>query len=215
MEDQISLKSPCNKKEKVDAEDEKREGKKITNQGCKRQYIQIDIEKRKELLEELEKNNTTIKNAAEKLNINYSTAKNIVNVYRREKRIHTLPKRNSCNFKTNENGGHIPQSGMMSFYNAEEAEQMMSEYGKKKPRLEEKSEARQFDLPASQIGTLTKDPERQSNGGHMSGLNSQINKPDPNLWKRPNNDQGEVQPQFHFDLYTSNIESRLVYALTL
>lgn len=59
----------------------------------KRAYIQVDYEKRLELLEQIQKDHSTIKAASEKLKINYSTAKNIIKLYRKESRIHKLPKR--------------------------------------------------------------------------------------------------------------------------
>ncbi len=59
----------------------------------KRRYSQIDCRLRKELLQAIDTGRLSIKDAAEKLGINYSTAKNIVRIFRRESRMHKLPKR--------------------------------------------------------------------------------------------------------------------------
>jgi hypothetical protein len=59
----------------------------------KRRYVQIPDEKRKQLLEMLHHSNLTIKTIAEQLDINYSTAKHIVKLYKLENRAHALPRR--------------------------------------------------------------------------------------------------------------------------
>lgn len=59
----------------------------------KRKYSQIDYDVRQQLLQIIDKGQLSIKTASEQLGINYSTAKNIVRIYRREKRVHKLPKR--------------------------------------------------------------------------------------------------------------------------
>jgi len=59
----------------------------------KRKYSQVDQEMRKELLRIIESEQLSIKLASEKLGINYSTAKNIVRIFRKEKRMNKLPKR--------------------------------------------------------------------------------------------------------------------------
>ena len=59
----------------------------------KRKYNQVDVDLRKELLHAIETKQLSIKSASEQLGINYSTAKNIVRIYRKEKRMHKLPKR--------------------------------------------------------------------------------------------------------------------------
>ncbi len=65
-----------------------------SSQMCnKRRYNQVDVDLRKELLHAIESQQLSIKSASEQLGINYSTAKNIVRIYRREKRMHKLPKR--------------------------------------------------------------------------------------------------------------------------
>lgn len=59
----------------------------------KRTYNQVDLELRKRLLDAIQTRNLSIKTASDELGINYSTAKNIVRIYRREKRMNKLPKR--------------------------------------------------------------------------------------------------------------------------
>ena len=60
---------------------------------AKRTYNQVDLELRKSLLDAIQTRNLSIKTASDELGINYSTAKNIVRIYRREKRMNKLPKR--------------------------------------------------------------------------------------------------------------------------
>lgn len=49
----------------------------------KRSYIQCELWKRQSLVEKVEKEGMTIKDAAKVLDINYSTAKHIIKVYRK------------------------------------------------------------------------------------------------------------------------------------
>ncbi len=58
----------------------------------KRAYSTIPQETRLDLLRLIEHDQLTIKEAAKRLGINYSTAKHIVKLFRMERRIHTLPK---------------------------------------------------------------------------------------------------------------------------
>jgi hypothetical protein len=74
--------------------------KNLTQKRNKRNYIQVDTDKRKELLEVIQEEKMTIKAAAEKLKINYSTAKNFVKLYRKYGRIQKLPKKNYYNLNS-------------------------------------------------------------------------------------------------------------------
>ena len=58
----------------------------------KRGYTKISEIKRYELIEVIEKNQMTIKEAARSLKINYSTAKNIVKIFRQERRSNVILK---------------------------------------------------------------------------------------------------------------------------
>ncbi len=49
----------------------------------KRSYVPVDVEKRQRLIKAVEEDGLTIKEAAQNLKINYSTAKHIVKVYKR------------------------------------------------------------------------------------------------------------------------------------
>ena len=61
--------------------------------SSKRKYMPVDYDKRKELLRIINEENLTIKTAAERLRINYSNAKSIVKLYKKESRIYKLPKK--------------------------------------------------------------------------------------------------------------------------
>ena len=56
----------------------------------KRSYIPVEMEKRQQLIKAVEEEGLTIKEAAQNLKINYSTAKHIVKVYKRTGEISTL-----------------------------------------------------------------------------------------------------------------------------
>ena len=58
-----------------------------------REYVQVPTEKRYELLRTIHCEHITIKAASEQLKINYSTAKNIVKMFKTYGRINKLPKR--------------------------------------------------------------------------------------------------------------------------
>ena len=49
----------------------------------KRSYIPVEVNKRQQLIKAVEEEGLTIKEAAQNLNINYSTAKHIVKVYKK------------------------------------------------------------------------------------------------------------------------------------
>lgn len=55
----------------------------------KRSYVQCDLWKRQTLVERVEKDGMTIKDAAKQLEINYSTAKHIMKVYRQTGEVET------------------------------------------------------------------------------------------------------------------------------
>lgn len=55
----------------------------------KRSYIPVEIDKRSKLIKAVEDEGLTIKEAAQNLKINYSTAKHIVKVYKRTGEIQT------------------------------------------------------------------------------------------------------------------------------
>ena len=71
----------------------------------KRSYIPVEIEKRQLLIKTVEEEGLTIKEAAQNLKINYSTAKHIVKVYKRTGEISTqmmnkrLPDRDIINLE--------------------------------------------------------------------------------------------------------------------
>lgn len=55
----------------------------------KRSYVPVDVDKRQKLIKAVEEDGLTIKEAAQSLKINYSTAKHIVKVYKRTGEITT------------------------------------------------------------------------------------------------------------------------------
>lgn len=55
----------------------------------KRSYIPVEFEKRKKLIQAVEEEGLTIKEAAQNLKINYSTAKHIVKVFKRTGEVQT------------------------------------------------------------------------------------------------------------------------------
>ena len=104
--------------------------------AAKRKYIQVDYDKRKQLLQIIDEENMTIKSAAEKLSINYSNAKNIVKLFKKEHRIEKLPKKPSLTLKEittpSMNNGAIPfQAALLPFYDPAEAEQFMNRHKQK------------------------------------------------------------------------------------
>lgn len=58
----------------------------------KRKYTRIPKEVRKKLLTSIEEGQLTIKAASQKLGINYSSAKNIVQIFREESRVDVIPR---------------------------------------------------------------------------------------------------------------------------
>ena len=65
----------------------------LSRSRSKRRYIAVNELERAALLELIDSKQITIKAAAEELNIHYSTAKNIVKLFRKYGRLHRLPKR--------------------------------------------------------------------------------------------------------------------------
>eukprot|EP00826_Nyctotherus_ovalis_P037507 TRINITY_DN3422_c0_g1_i2.p1 TRINITY_DN3422_c0_g1~~TRINITY_DN3422_c0_g1_i2.p1 ORF type:complete len:184 (+),score=26.36 TRINITY_DN3422_c0_g1_i2:215-766(+) len=61
----------------------------------RRQYVQVGVELRRRLLDVIGTKRLSIKAAANEVGINYSTAKNIVKIYRRERRTHKLSKKSA------------------------------------------------------------------------------------------------------------------------
>ena len=59
----------------------------------KRGYMKIPEDQRVQLLRIIQEEQLTIKTAARRLGVNYSTAKNIVKIFRQEKRVTILPKK--------------------------------------------------------------------------------------------------------------------------
>ena len=55
----------------------------------KRGYVQLGVSKRLELVKIVEEENIPIKDAALRLNINYSTAKNIIKTFKRTGQVET------------------------------------------------------------------------------------------------------------------------------
>lgn len=73
--------SDAEKKSESPAVEKKAEQKEIFR--TKRSYIPVEIDKREKLIRAVEDQGLTIKEAAQNLKINYSTAKHIVKVYKR------------------------------------------------------------------------------------------------------------------------------------
>ena len=80
------------KKKQIESSDEEYEESSSLYRVKRRKYKQIDFNKRQQLLLKIDEGRTSIKSASSMLGINYSTAKNIVKIYRREDRIEKLPK---------------------------------------------------------------------------------------------------------------------------
>eukprot|EP00831_Metopus_contortus_P042687 TRINITY_DN33_c0_g1_i1.p2 TRINITY_DN33_c0_g1~~TRINITY_DN33_c0_g1_i1.p2 ORF type:complete len:226 (+),score=24.40 TRINITY_DN33_c0_g1_i1:273-950(+) len=101
----------------------------------KRRYVQVASDKRQELLNLLQNEQVTIKEAAERLNINYSTAKNIVKLYKKEKRITPHVKRTCSLLKETEEKKKeigVPFSQIfLPFFQKEEAEVLLLRASKK------------------------------------------------------------------------------------
>ena len=98
--------------------------------SSKRKYVQVNYDKRKELIQVMDKEHLTIKSAAEKLHINYPTAKNIVKLYRREQRIEKLPKRSNLTLNKITSppiraDAALYQAALSPFYNEDEAAKIM------------------------------------------------------------------------------------------
>jgi len=70
----------------------------------KRNYIQVEVDKRKDLILLLQNTQLTIKEAAKELKVNYSTAKNIVKVFRDTGRIDKIPRRRNLGLFAVKNG---------------------------------------------------------------------------------------------------------------
>ncbi len=90
----------------------------------KRRYIAVDEPTRAALLELIDSKQITIKAAAEELSIHYSTAKNIVKLYRRYGRIYRLPKR-QCHLP--KVGGNNINLKKMKLYDDEHLEKLGKE----------------------------------------------------------------------------------------
>ena len=126
----------------------------------KRAYVPVEYEKRKELLELLNTDATTIKAAAAKLNINYSTAKNIVKLYRKDNRIHKLPKKLPLTLQTittrPQTGVAVSEQAMYDaalrpFYHIKEAEDLLAKAkGKPGPNYETGASHLVTSFPAGQ-----------------------------------------------------------------
>ena len=63
--------------------------KSVSNCKSKRSYVQCELWKRQSLVQKVEKEGLTIKDAARELDINYSTAKHIMKVYRQTGEVET------------------------------------------------------------------------------------------------------------------------------
>jgi len=69
--------------------DETEQPAKLSKKEGKRSYVQCELWKRQSLVEKVEKTGMTIKDAAKQLDINYSTAKHIMKVYRKTGEVET------------------------------------------------------------------------------------------------------------------------------
>jgi hypothetical protein len=87
---------------------------KPAKQNGKRAYTQCDLWKRESLVEKVEKEGLTIKDAAKELAINYSTAKHIMKVFRQSGKVETkiMMKR-----KSKDTCDYFPESSTQSVSN--------------------------------------------------------------------------------------------------
>lgn len=135
-------KSPAHSASKLDNSEEERLS------TARRKYIPVNYNARKELLKIITDENLTIKAAAARLGINYSNAKTIAKIYRKEKRIAKLPKRPKLTLKEITSPFYskdsIPlRAILLPFYDAKEAQQFLnrSKDKKKKKDMEQWQQA--------------------------------------------------------------------------
>eukprot|EP00826_Nyctotherus_ovalis_P060112 TRINITY_DN8409_c0_g7_i1.p1 TRINITY_DN8409_c0_g7~~TRINITY_DN8409_c0_g7_i1.p1 ORF type:complete len:180 (+),score=30.74 TRINITY_DN8409_c0_g7_i1:153-692(+) len=97
----------------------------------RRKYVPVNYDTRKELLKIISDENLTIKAAAARLGINYSNAKNIAKIYKKERRIEKLPKKPNLTLKEITSPFYsknsIPlRAALLPFYDANEAQQFLN-----------------------------------------------------------------------------------------
>jgi len=107
------------------------ESQKTKQASTKRRYILVDYDLRKELLKMINEESLTIKAAAKRLGINYSNAKNIFKVYKKEHRIAKLPKKPNLILKEVTAPlyvqNHIPfRAALLPFYDPNEAQKFLN-----------------------------------------------------------------------------------------
>lgn len=131
----------------------------------KRKYIPVDYDSRKKLLKIIAEENLTIKAAAERVGINYSSAKNIFKVYKKEHRIEKLPKRPKLTLRQVTSPFYsrdsIPlKAALLPFYDYNEAQQFINwskdrkgrEGAKEEPKIGSNlSSSSRTELPAKSI----------------------------------------------------------------
>eukprot|EP00826_Nyctotherus_ovalis_P016124 TRINITY_DN14645_c0_g2_i10.p1 TRINITY_DN14645_c0_g2~~TRINITY_DN14645_c0_g2_i10.p1 ORF type:complete len:182 (-),score=37.00 TRINITY_DN14645_c0_g2_i10:260-805(-) len=129
------IKSPAQEDPSINNTEERKQS------SNRRKYISVNYKTRKELLRIISEENLTIKTAAERLQINYSNAKNIVKVYKKEHRIEKLLKKPNLTLKEITSPfytrGAIPvKAALFPFYDVQEAQKFLS-WTKDKKKMQE------------------------------------------------------------------------------
>jgi len=143
----------------------------------KRKYIQVDYDKRRELLKLIDTESLTIKTAAEKLHINYSNAKNIVKLYKKENRIEKLPKKPHLTLKQITTPQYIQgnismDKALLPFYDPLEAEQFMHPRGKSSHSVSY-GETTVREMPHGLVGAVTSVTDQNSRNSQSIEENSE------------------------------------------
>lgn len=154
---------------------------KMSEHNNKRAYIQVDYQKRRELLEQIDKDHSTIKAASEKLNINYSTAKNIIKLFRKEKRIHKLPKRVGIGLrsvtdssKKRANFPHFPKD-LLFLYSPDDAAKLLGRFNSKTTNLNlDQAQTKSNENPNVQPNAISSDHQSNKSNALDSTYSSDI-----------------------------------------
>lgn len=163
------VKSPAQENPRLSNTEERKQS------SSKRKYISVNYKTRKELLRIIGEENLTIKTAAERLQINYSNAKNIVKVYKKEHRIEKLPKKPNLTLKEITSPfysrGAIPvKAALLPFYDAQEAQKFLS-WTKDKKKIQEMERKQQTSSNQSTragVDQLAKLPTEERDGAAFS-----------------------------------------------
>ena len=131
MVDTTPNKNPIKEYNEVGSQEE------LNEAASKRKYVQVGNSRRKELLQIINDENLTIKSAAEKLNINYSNAKNIVKLFKREHRTEKFPKKPILTLHDITYNPHTIESNpyraaLLPFYDPTEEKQLMHKHNAKR-----------------------------------------------------------------------------------